>query len=317
MKGYIEEGGLAVCTYDLSGTPQKLVRDDTKRHVTVATKKGKAPLLTVVDKGVMAQFTCKSPAKFWGGLATLVAGIAIGALLIASGPVGWFIAGALAASAAFGIVAVVRAHHVCNSALEISPDWTFPHDKTIIDKHKAILYNQSLLNCKQGGVLIASANPPSANELAKKIAVNNNREISAHYISQLAIGVLTGYTGGKTALLQAMNTSLTVGVYSYGESRTDLSAEKGAGLSAILAGFKGWSYDKYAVLIPGSMANKTLKDMFKEWTGGLGLAAIGIGIDYASNKFEEHFADENNDIRKEILSQENNASVDKIYSTIY
>ncbi|MET4084053.1 hypothetical protein ABIB40_004027 [Pedobacter sp. UYP30] len=295
-KPYIEEGGLVVCSFDLSGTPRALERDPSKRAVTVMTKSGTKPLLTVVDKGITKQFTCKSPAKFWSGMAALVAGIAIGVVLIATGPVGWLILGAIAATAALAAVAYIRAKHVCNSALEASPDWTLPHKATIINKHKAVLYNRSLLNCNQGGILIASLTPDIA---AKQIASNNRWEIVSHDVSQLAIGVLTGYTAGISLILQGVNAALTVGIYSYGESRTDLSAEKGAGLSAGIAGFKAWTYDKYAVLIPGSIAKESIGAMAKEWGKGVGAAALGIGIDYLSNKIEENLSEKNKDVLSE------------------
>ncbi len=135
----------AVCTYQLSSDPQKFSL--SRKKADVYYQNTKQPLLTVDDKNIMVEFTCKSPANLAGTLLAFGAGLIVGALLL-SNPLGWVALAAGGVLLASGVVAaVVAANHKCTDPLN-GGQWFLAHNSVKINGASAIT-RSSILKCKK------------------------------------------------------------------------------------------------------------------------------------------------------------------------
>lgn len=149
---------------------------------------GKHRLLTIDDRVIEKEFSCKSPAKFWGGLLALAGGIVVGAVALFSGPVGWVLLGAAVVTAIGTTVAVCM--HSCTDPLKAGR-WENAHPHTRIMKDSAVLYLHSQIHCDAGGILIVSETFDAANEMSNKMAVNAWIEVGVQILSNGLIGYLS------------------------------------------------------------------------------------------------------------------------------
>ncbi|MBO9619251.1 MAG: hypothetical protein J7539_09475 [Niabella sp.] len=92
---YIPKDVYAICTFQTDGAPRKFV--PTRSEISVIYSKDR-PLLTIDDRNIDKQFPCKSPKNAMWSFLAFGAGLIVGAALLATGPVGWLIVGAVAAT---------------------------------------------------------------------------------------------------------------------------------------------------------------------------------------------------------------------------
>ena len=124
-----------VCTFQLNADPRKL--SNTRETPTVFYGSDKSyPILTVNDKNINEQFTCKSPWNFAFALLAFGAGMIVGALLL-SNPAGWILiaGGACLALGAAATIAAVT--HKCTDPLS-SGEWNLAHNSVKINGCAAI-----------------------------------------------------------------------------------------------------------------------------------------------------------------------------------
>lgn len=175
----------AVCTNQLSATPQKFSYSRTRANVFYESSK--QPILTVDDKNVMVEFTCKSPANLAGTLLAFGAGLAVGALVFLSGPVGWIAFGVGAAVFAAGAVVTIQAvTHKCTDPLN-SGNWLLAHNSVKINGASAIT-RSSILKCGNGGILTPFFDEASAAAAASSIANKNRWELGINVVASLGAG---------------------------------------------------------------------------------------------------------------------------------
>lgn len=311
MKGYIEEGAWLSCSFDLAGTPQQLQRHLDQEDKKVQYSVGKR-LLTELDKNTKNCFKCKSPAKFWGGMMAFVGGIAVGAALVLSGPVGWIALGAIAAVAIVTTVAVIT--HDCADKQKAG-NWKPIHESVRIKKSKPLLYNFSILTCKEGGLLIASETEGKAQKVSNSMKYNARQELAVQILSQAVYGVATGYTS-PTAGVAIYNAVAGAGVYAVGEENTPFGWT--------LAGIKLYGPDKYIGLISSSKKNiigaAFAKDFFYGKSGflaGMGVTIATAVADYWVNNLESELEGKNTNIVNTISDSEGEESGKKIITQNY
>ncbi|QXV65578.1 hypothetical protein INP83_00305 [Mucilaginibacter sp. 21P] len=200
-KGYIDEGTCLVCSNMTSGSPNTAVAIDDKLDVIHA--KPNKRLLRHVDSKVKKDFVCKKPFSSFLGFAGFLIGFGAGfaalggaaAMATLMGPVGWALL-ALAIVAIALIAAFAKAHNMCNSALK-GQLWTVFH-KQVNFKGKSAIYQDSILNCPQGGVIRAVPDPAMAAEAAKAIAFDSMKNIGLKTLSQTVYGFVAGAFSAKT-----------------------------------------------------------------------------------------------------------------------
>ena len=147
MSYFIHEGVNAICTFQISPSPQKFV---ATRSYSVLSKDTDKAWLTAADKNIDVPFICKSPVNVFASFLALGAGILVGAALFVSGPIGWGIAIACAT-----VSFVVAAHeakeikHKCSGML-LAGEWAIKHSTVKLDG-KQVVVHSSLLTCKAGG----------------------------------------------------------------------------------------------------------------------------------------------------------------------
>ncbi|WDF56091.1 PAAR-like protein [Mucilaginibacter sp. KACC 22063] len=325
-QSYVPQNTKVICTNMTTSTPQEI---KATRSYIVIHKSNNQPLLTLVDTKLSNTFSCKVSGKLWGGFQALCIGIAIGAAIVLTGGLATVvIIAALAVSVIAGGTAIYKMAHDCDATLQVK--WKDYNKTVFIQGQQAILHN-STLPCPKKGVVSIIMDPAIAADAAKEISRNNNDEILAQMTSQMFIGAVGTATAGApvAAVLAA---SLTAGMYFPAEAAGNSSNEVlknaattnigGAAITDGVAGAFGkgaivnknvWnllkgSYQSAAAEVTGdaaqglegafriAIANKNLKG-FEEGSKFSGYTAIGgvlanITVGYASDKLEEHFAEE-------------------------
>ncbi|MBC9795075.1 PAAR-like protein [Sinomicrobium weinanense] len=220
-QSYIPEGTEVICTMMQKG-PNKI---GINRTSYVVHKSENAPLLNKLDKKISDSFQCKNASKFWGGLSTLCAGIAIGALVVAAvaatvltgGAAAVFIvaaAGTALVSLGAGVTGLYKAAHDCDATLE--SQWQLLHETVNIDGEQAVL-NRSFISCVKGGKVSLIVDPVIAKSAAEQIINNNENEVSAHLSSQFVMGLITGAVSASPA---ALAVSSPLAIYSYNDAES-------------------------------------------------------------------------------------------------
>ncbi|WP_265835325.1 hypothetical protein [Pedobacter sp. MR22-3] len=249
----------------MSSSPQ--TAQSTRPYKTLYKSKN-VPLLTIVDNKISGSLSCKSPAKFWGGLAALAVGIAIGAACVLSG--GLLVAVIIAASVvavSSGVMMGIKIAHDCDSTLDVF--WQKPHTTVRIQSKLAIL-NRSYLNCPKGGVLNLIIDPVIAKEAAKQISSNNRKEVAIQAGSQLVMGVISGLTMSGIGVLGAVTTAvLTPLGYWSGEDK--LIAKSIMSDDVADTPFVGGTVEATASTVAGTAAPGAL-------IMGTGYVAYGAGV---------------------------------------
>lgn len=196
-KSYVPEGSCVVCTSMTVSSPLKLVH--IHKGITFFRGENKA-LLNVYDRKINESFVCKNAQKFWGGLGSMLlgiaAGIVIGAAIIGTGGAAAVVILAVAGTAAVaGIGAGVAGEVIARNDCDViqSTDWKMFHKTVNIDQKSALLQT-SILPCSKGGIVSIIADPVKAKAYAESYAKNNNQEIAIHVLTQGLEGFITGIT---------------------------------------------------------------------------------------------------------------------------
>lgn len=185
------------------------------------------------------------PIKKWGGLLTFLAGVAVGALIVAAvvatggvGAVllsavaveGWMVGAAIAVGTSAAIYAgykgVKGVAHDCDNTLESS--WTKYHNDVFIEKKNALL-NRSYMFCTTGGRIDIIVNPEQAKKAALYITAMNVAEIYVQLKSKFIQGAIGGLTGGANPFALALSVGFYTGALNFGGfdfSETDKSNQK-------------------------------------------------------------------------------------------
>lgn len=240
---YVRHGTNVVCTNMTCGTPREIWRVD--KDGNVINTASKLPLLNIDDKKISDTFVCKMPIKKWGGLLTFLAGVAVGALIVATivatggvGAVllsavaieGWMVGAAIAVGTSAAIYAgykgVKGVAHDCDNTLESS--WNSAHPSVFIEQKKALL-NRSYMTCTTGGTINIIVNPEQAKEAALRISEMNTAEIYVQLKSKFIQGAISGLTGGANPFALALSVGFYTGALNFGGfdfSETDKSNQK-------------------------------------------------------------------------------------------
>lgn len=315
MKGYIEDGAWLSCSFDLAGTPKQLKRHLDKEDNKVQYSNGKR-LLTVADKNTSECFKCKLAAKKWGGLLSLVGGIVVGVALVFSGPVGWIALGALAV-VAIGTTIAVFAHDCADP--QSSGNWINFHQTTFIKGKEAILYNKSVLECKDLGLLIASETEAQAQAVSDEMKWQARGELGLQILSNSLIGFVTGY-GMFDRTPQGLDMDLSTGplaVASY--IHTDFVHPEYSWQQSTLAGL-GYTSANFGL---GSVHRINRMPDWSKNLGteislqDLGVAALTTGIGAGSDYLEGELANSSNSVVQELSSSVSDTSGKKIVSSNY
>ena len=242
-QSYVRHGTNVVCTNMTCGTPREIWRVD--KDGNVINTASKLPLLNIDDKKISDTFVCKMPIKKWGGLLTFLAGVAVGALIVAAvvatggvGAVllsavaveGWMVGAAIAVGTSAAIYAgykgVKGVAHDCDNTLESS--WTKYHNDVFIEKKNALL-NRSYMFCTTGGRIDIIVNPEQAKKAALYITAMNVAEIYVQLKSKFIQGAIGGLTGGANPFALALSVGFYTGALNFGGfdfSETDKSNQK-------------------------------------------------------------------------------------------
>lgn len=242
-QSYVRHGTNVVCTNMTCGTPREIWRVD--KDGNVINTASKLPLLNIDDKKISDTFVCKMPIKKWGGLLTFLAGVAVGALIVAAvvatggvGAVllsavaieGWMVGAAIAVGTSAAIYAgykgVKGVAHDCDNTLGSS--WNLFHNDVLIEKKNALL-NKSYMICTTGGTINIIVNPEQAKKAALYITAMNAAEIYVQLKSKFIQGAIGGLTGGANPFALALSVGFYTGALNFGGfdfSETDKSNQK-------------------------------------------------------------------------------------------
>ncbi|RNL85957.1 DUF4280 domain-containing protein [Sinomicrobium pectinilyticum] len=215
---YIPENTKVVCTLQTDSSPKELII--TRGKVSVIKKSEDTPLLTEKDLNINEQFACKNAANAMASFFAIAAGIVVGAALIASGPVGWVVAGVAAAGfAAAGTYHATQIKHKCSPGLEAG-QWNFTHHSVKLDGHPAIT-QISILSCNEGGILSPIIDPAVAQQAAEAIASNNKKEIGVNAAASFVTGLflpfgVSGVAGASTLGLKFLGGAKMAGGFVFG-----------------------------------------------------------------------------------------------------
>lgn len=240
-QSYVRHGTNVVCTNMTCGTPREIWRVD--KDGNVINTASKLPLLNIDDKKISDTFVCKMPIKKWGGLLTFLAGVAVGALIVAAAVAtggiallsvvaieGWMVGAAIAVGTSAAIYAgykgVKGVAHDCDNTLESS--WNLFHTDVLIEKKNALL-NRSYMMCTTGGLINIIVNPEQAKEAALRISAMNAAEIYVQLKSKFIQGAISGLTGGANPFALALSVGFYTGALNFGGfdfSETDKSNQK-------------------------------------------------------------------------------------------
>lgn len=237
-QSYVRHGTNVVCTNMTCGTPREIWRVD--KDGNVINTASKLPLLNIDEKKISDTFVCKMPIKKWGGLLTFLAGVAVGALIVAAAVAtggiallsvvaieGWMVGAAIAvgtlAAGYAGYRGIKGVAHDCDNTLESS--WNKFHNDVFIEKKNALL-NRSYMFCTTGGRIDIIVNPEQAKKAALYITAMNAAEIYVQLDSKFIQGAIGGLTGGANPFALALSVGFYTGALNFGGfdfSETDKS----------------------------------------------------------------------------------------------
>jgi hypothetical protein len=176
---YIPKGTFAVCTNQLNTTPREFIT--SRREISVFHNGN--PLLTVEDRNLKSNFTCKSPINSFASFLAFGAGL----LLVATGPLGWFALGVCAAFVIFYTYEMFN--HTCSSPMQSGNGWILPHSNVKFNGYEAIT-QLSMLSCNNGGVLKPFFSYSLACKASKEIQNSNYTEIGINVVVSFFTGAL-------------------------------------------------------------------------------------------------------------------------------
>jgi len=177
---YIPKGTFAVCTNQLNTTPREFI---TSRGEISVFHNGN-PLLTVEDRNLKSNFTCKSPVNVGASFLAFGAGL-IAAALLFSTPLGW---GIFFFALGLGIT-FLQITHSCTSPMQSGNGWILPHSNAKFNGYEAIT-QLSMLSCNNGGVLKPFFSYSLACKASVEIRNSNCTEIGINVIVSFFTGLL-------------------------------------------------------------------------------------------------------------------------------
>lgn len=199
---YLPEKVFAVCTHNTNGDYGKLLKNpDARARYTVLYKSKDKPLLTEVDKKLDGQFSCKT--NWSSGIGTAAFGVGImGGLMIAATVatipgVGWLVGGAIALGClAWGLISFLTKPTCSEMIGYMESQWINPHLTVTFDENLAVT-KQSMIACKEGGMLLPFISESEAASAASEIASNNRWEVGVNIGASFLAGVLSGWAAGS------------------------------------------------------------------------------------------------------------------------
>lgn len=210
MAVYLPQKVFAVCSNQLNSDPKKFELSDKRPKKTVKLGSQQRVFLVKLDKKLSDDFTCKSGWSSGAGTAAFGGGVVVGMLLVAGTaatvPVaGWIVGGVIAIAAiGYGIWQMMQSP-TCSEMIGYQESQWKKHHTTVyfdsngnkVDLFLALTKN-SLLACKEGGVLLPFITETAASNAAKSIANNNRLEMGVNIASGALAGVLFGFSLGST-----------------------------------------------------------------------------------------------------------------------
>lgn len=195
VRSYVPETVNVICTAMTCKGPLKLGLCERTCFVNYTAESH--PLLNITDKKISDTFNCNISGGFWGGLQTLTAVLAIGALAVATIVTGGLAAVAvgvffLAASTSIvsGTVGLYKIAHDCDKTLSDASKWELFHEGVKFEQHHALLQD-SVLMCEKGGAISIVLDDELAIQIAEFISSNNMEAFYWHMGSQALIGAIT------------------------------------------------------------------------------------------------------------------------------
>lgn len=199
---YLPEKVFAVCTHNTNGNYGKLLKNPGERNkYTVLFKSKDKPLLTEADKKLDGQFSCKTnwssgigTAAFGGGI---MVGLGIAATVATIPGAGWLVGGVIAAGClAWGLISFLRKPSCSDMIGYKESEWINPHSSVTFDEFPAVT-KQSMIACKEGGMLLPFISESAASAAAGEIASNNRWEVGVNIGASFLAGVLSGWAAGS------------------------------------------------------------------------------------------------------------------------
>lgn len=211
MAVYLPENIFAVCTNQLNPDPKHFQLSEKREPKTVGLGSQNLTFLIKMDKNLSDDFKCKSGWSSGLGTVAFGGGVVGGMLLVAATaatvPVaGWIVGGAIAIAAiGYGLWQMSQSP-TCSQMIGFQESqWKLHHNTVRFDSTNLgggdmplALTKNSILACKEGGVLLPFISSISAANAAKTISSNNNTEKWVNIGSGALAGVLFGFSMGTT-----------------------------------------------------------------------------------------------------------------------
>lgn len=211
MAVYLPEKVFAVCTNQLNSDYKQFFVSDDRKFKTVQLGSQKRIFLVKLDKKLSDEFKCKSGWSSGAGTVAFGGGVVLGMLAVAATsatiPVaGWIVGGVIAIAAiGYGIWQMMQTPTCSEMIGYQESQWKNHHSKVRFDSRNIAtkdlylaLTKNSMLACKEGGVLLPFISRIAAGNAANSIASNNNTEKLINIGSGLLAGVLFGFSMGTT-----------------------------------------------------------------------------------------------------------------------
>lgn len=210
MAVYLPEKVYAVCTNQMDPAPRQFLvsdlREPSSRTVLLGSKSH--IFLVKIDKKLDSDFKCKTNWSSGAGMVAMGAGVAVGLGIAAACmtvPVaGWIVGGIIAiGSLAYGLWKMSQ-RPSCSEMIGFEESqWNLHHTTVRFDSLKVAnkdlhlaLTKNSMLSCKEGGVLLPFISQTSAISAAQNIADNNNTEMWINIGAGALTGILLGLSMG-------------------------------------------------------------------------------------------------------------------------
>lgn len=211
MAVYLPEKVFAVCISQLNAGYKQFELSPDRQFKLVRLGSQSRVFLVNFDKNLSDDFTCKTGWSSGAGTVAFGGGVVTGMLLVAATsatvPVaGWIVGGAIAIAAiGYGIFQMMQSP-TCSEMISFQESqWKNFHPTVRFDSIKVgnkdmqhALTKNSMLACKEGGILLPFISSISAQNAAKNIAKNNRIELGVNIGSGFVAGVLFGFSMGTS-----------------------------------------------------------------------------------------------------------------------
>jgi hypothetical protein len=208
MSSYLPQNKTyAVCTNQLGADFRIfLTNSNLRENITVIFTNQDFPFLTEKDKKLDIDFSCKTCWNSGAGSIAFGAGVMTGlvvAAAVATVPVaGWIVGGLIAIGCiAYGLFQLFT-KLTCNQMIEYDESkWISPHPTVTFDTYQAVV-KTSILQCKEGGMILPFISQTTAANAASDIAFVNSMELGTNILANFLAGGLMGFSLGHSGLLK-------------------------------------------------------------------------------------------------------------------